>query len=847
MSHRVVSLLPAVFGKTLSSGLGWTRAARDAAARAWNEPRPLRAQLVLLVLATAIPLIGFCLVLLLHQTSQERRQYDQQLTQTVSSIAADIDRQIQAMSVTLRTLGTSRFLVDGRYSEFEAQSRRALGNTLALVLYDASGNKLIDTGAATTARGQVAIGAPIAGQILTPGDPQVSDLMYDTANGSPYIQVRMPLRDGDRLAFTIAMTFSPDLVRDILLAQRIPDGWNTGVSDGQNTVIARSKMHEHFLGTKLSADLVAHRQETGVFSARNLEGVPVYRTVTMLKSANWMIAATVPRNLVSAEMRSAAANLLIIAICALAASAGLAALLARRIAGHIAILGAADLQKPAAARLSPLPKGPVHEVNIMARILAAEVERRSEHEASIEQQRSFLNLVLTAVPSMVYIYDLAAKRTRFQSGAVGALLGYTQADIEAMADPMTDLLHPDDALPVSAHHDALKLSASDASQTLEYRMRHKDGHWHWLMSIDRPLRRDGAGRLLEILGVAVDITERKAMEADLALHASITKAAHDALIALDPQGRIEAWNPGAERVFGYTRDEVIGASAQKLSDPSHIPEQLAMIKEVLAGRIVGPLDTERRRRDGTMISVSISMSPVVASDGTITGVVKAAQDISERKRLEKRQALLTREIVHRGKNQLAVISSIARATARSTPEPQAFIAALTGRLQSLASAHDILINHHWERAELEDIAEAQLQPYADSEHERLRFSGPGVQLPSELAVPIGLALHELATNASKYGALSVPQGRVALDWTKAPSDDGGELLTITWREFDGPAINEPSRRGFGSTLIDRCVPNAEVERSFPETGLVCVLRVPLPKSPDIPEDGMSIGWRDAAQ
>ncbi len=813
----------------------WARRAR----RLVRGPWPLRAHLSLLALCTSIPLLAFSGLLLRHFDSQDREQYAQRLLQTVNSVADDIDRQLQAMTVTLRTLATSRYVSEGRLADFHRQAQRAIGGQFALLVRDPPGHDLLDT--RRPIETVIGEGAPLKetdDRPLTLGDARVSDLIPGAAGEQPSVEIDLPLLLDGVPRYQIAIVFTPDLVRDILLAQRVPEGWVTGVSDATMHVIARSEQHERFVGKPLPDELKRRRLQTGIFPARNLDGVPVLRTVTRLKSADWMVAATVPQHAVTGAARSAVSNLLMIGALVLALSMLLATVLSRRIAGHIAVLARVDKSQAANHAAIARRQGPVREVNAVAGLLAREAERRREHEARIEQQHGFLNLVLTAVPSVIYIYDLAECRTKFFSGAMSTVLGYSPSETEAMPDPLAFLVKSEDIPAIREHHRALAELPPGATRTIEYRMRHKSGAWHWLMSIDRPWRRDANGTLLEILGVAVDISERKEMEDDLALHASVTNAAHDALISIDRDGVIETWNPGAERLFGYTAAEAIGAHVRLLSGPGQCEEQSAMLAGVLAGCTVGPLDAMRRRRDGTQVEVSLSMSPVIAADRNVIGAVKAAQDVSERKRLERRQELLAKELVHRGKNQLAVIASIVRATLRSTPEPKAFTDALFGRLQSLAAAQDILVAQQWECADLAEVARAQLLPHLDHDLSRISLEGPRAVLPAEYAVPIGLALHELATNAAKYGALSTPHGRISLKWTASRTAAGTEVIDLCWRETNGPPVATPVRRGFGSTLIDHCVPNAEVSRHYEPAGLVCTMRVPLAVSPI---DGASPG------
>ncbi len=193
---------------------------------------------------------------------------------------------------------------------------------------------------------------------------------------------------------------------------------------------------------------------------------------------------------------------------------------------------------------------------------------------------------------------------------------------------------------------------------------------------------------------------------------------------------------------------------------------------------------------------------------------------------EAERDLLMRELSHRVKNSFAVLQSILNATLRTTTDPKAFAENFKGRLHSMAAAQDILTNSDWHSADLEALARGQLAAYSTPGSARIKFSGPKVLLPSDLAVPVALVLHELGTNAAKYGALSTPKGRVTLSWVVAESDDAQDLK-IEWREQGGPHVQAPARQGFGSTLIERGLASAKVERHFEPDGVVCRIAVRL--------------------
>jgi two-component sensor histidine kinase len=174
----------------------------------------------------------------------------------------------------------------------------------------------------------------------------------------------------------------------------------------------------------------------------------------------------------------------------------------------------------------------------------------------------------------------------------------------------------------------------------------------------------------------------------------------------------------------------------------------------------------------------------------------AQREIDERKQAQAQQSLLIRELHHRVKNTLATVQAVVGATARSTSSIDDFYKAFVGRIISLANTHSLLTEAVWQTASLREILEKELSPYNDDTGERVAFDGPAVELPSEAAVPIGMAIHELTTNAAKYGALSVDAGRVVVSWTAQPEEEGTRLR-LTWQEHSGPYPSVATYDGSG--------------------------------------------------
>jgi two-component sensor histidine kinase len=217
----------------------------------------------------------------------------------------------------------------------------------------------------------------------------------------------------------------------------------------------------------------------------------------------------------------------------------------------------------------------------------------------------------------------------------------------------------------------------------------------------------------------------------------------------------------------------------------------------------------------------------------------AQSEIEERKQAQTQQSLLIRELHHRVKNTLATVQAVVGATARSAVSIDDFYQAFVGRIISLANTHSLLTEAVWQTASLREILEKELRPYNDTRGERIVLNGPAVDLPSEAAVPIGMAIHELTTNAAKYGALSIPGGKVAISWEAEPVEDGTRLKLV-WEERGGPAVSAPTRQGFGSRLLHRVLAtqlNAKVELDFRPKGLRVAIDAVL-KQARFPEMGV---------
>lgn len=307
----------------------------------------------------------------------------------------------------------------------------------------------------------------------------------------------------------------------------------------------------------------------------------------------------------------------------------------------------------------------------------------------------------------------------------------------------------------------------------------------------------------------VSIVPRPGADADSRL-AAIVDSSFDAIISKDLSSVITSWNHAAERLFGYSAEEAIGQSILMLIPDRLRGEEVDIIARVKRGERVASYETVRRRKDGTLISVSLTVSPIRDRDGEIVGASKIARDITPAKESERRIRMLMREVNHRVKNQFAVILSIIRETNKHSVSPEDFERRVRDRIMALSRSHDLLVTSEWSGASLFDVIQEHLKPFGHED--QISLSGPLLTLLPNAVQHIGMAFHELGTNSSKYGALSSEVGRIAINWQVTTNLAGKREFLLNWEETAIPRKvdrrNDNSRSGFGTVVLRRVAPQA---------------------------------------
>jgi PAS domain S-box-containing protein len=370
------------------------------------------------------------------------------------------------------------------------------------------------------------------------------------------------------------------------------------------------------------------------------------------------------------------------------------------------------------------------------------------------------------------------------------------------------------------------LAGAELAQEEDFVPRH-DGRAVWVRWSMKPWRdaHDGIGGALLFSELVTQQVEMKHAlhESEARFRATFENAAVG-ISHITPDGRFLRFNNALSRILGWPPSELITKSIQEITHPDDLAVELAQLKELEDGKVDSySVDKRDLRKDGTIVWIRRTVSCVRRNDGSIDYFVSVIEDISARKHAEVQVRLLIREARHRVKNLLGLVQVIARQTAASSPED--FIGRFTERVQALAANQALLDQTQRRGVDLQDLVRAQLTPFADLFGSRIFVGGPKLQLNAAAAQAVGLALHELATNAGKYGALSTDAGRVDVEWRS----EGGAFV-MNWTERDGPPVRPPERQGFGTTVIDsmaRLTLGGEVEVDYPSSGLTWRLSCPV--------------------
>ncbi len=598
----------------------------------------------------------------------------------------------------------------------------------------------------------------------------------------------------------------------MLEGNRLPAGWGVSILDRTDHIVARWPDHDRYVGSQANAALRASAEAPeGTVRSVNVAGVPVWGAYARLPGWGWRVAVGVPEAVMDAPMRRSALVLGMVGLLAVAASIAAAVLFGRRLARPIRALGRAAAEigaTPAPARTG------IRELDQVASSLAASAER----------------LRLAQDAGQVGIWELDAAAGRAVASASQARIYGLPASAAPHGfgwDAWVACLHPDDRDRAAATlRDAI---ATGGSHDDHFRIRRADtGEQRWI----RASGRSSAGRFV---AVNIDVTAARAAADALAASAAEFRAIFEnsvvgKVLAEAATLRFIRANRGFCQIVGREEAELAGGfTLLDLIHPDDRAANAAGFREALEEGRPWRVETRLLHCDGSLrwVIASIALLPGVA--GQAMRAVAAVQDITDRRRAEERQALLAREVDHRAKNALAVVQAALRLTPKD--DAPAFARAIEGRVNALARAQTLLAEGGWTGTQLRLLVEGELAgfigPVEAEWPARVTLEGPVLQISAEASQPLAMALHELATNATKHGALSAPGGHVAVTWA-AEARDG--VLLLDWVETGGPPVaGPPGRLGFGSRVLEATLRQlgGTIQAEWHPEGLACRLRAPL--------------------
>jgi PAS domain S-box-containing protein len=463
--------------------------------------------------------------------------------------------------------------------------------------------------------------------------------------------------------------------------------------------------------------------------------------------------------------------------------------------------------------------------------LVADITERKQAEDQLFRSETLLRSATENAGVGLVLLD-TNRRYLFANRAYSTILGLGNGDLVGKG--------PAEVLPeVYNHQISPRLDRAFAGERLTYELVTPEagGQARYYTVVYEPLL-DDQGRVTNVIVVIYDITAPKLAELRIAASEERFRGIYEhtatGISITDMEGRFQSCNPAYSAMLGYSEDELRALKFEELVHPEDREANMTEI-ERLIGQEIPSFEIVNRyiARGGKPIWVHKHVSLIRDAAGRPTNITALTTDMTERKRQEEQVTLLMHEVNHRAKNMLTVVLSVARQTLATQPED--FIGRFGERIQAMAASQDLLVKNEWKGVDLEELVRSQLAHFKDLIGARIELRGPPLFVSAPAAQTLGMALHELATNAGKYGALSNGEGHLQVGWSLESSGAGAGTFEISWRECGGPAVVSPASHGFGSTVITRLAKeslDAEVDLEYAAGGLSWRLQCPIAEVAD---------------
>ncbi|WP_164549783.1 PAS domain S-box protein [Altericroceibacterium xinjiangense] len=463
-----------------------------------------------------------------------------------------------------------------------------------------------------------------------------------------------------------------------------------------------------------------------------------------------------------------------------------------------------------------------------------DISERAQSDQRLRDSEAQFRTMADNSPGLIWMAD-AGGAIVFVNQRYEEVFGYPVADLHGTG--WRRIIHPDD---VDAFHQTfLRTVTEQARFRTEMRTVTRSGEVLWLQCDGRP-RFEEDGSFAGYVGVNIDITDTKQAQDSLRVTQrrldAVLNNASVSIFLMDDKQQCIYMNRAAEQLTGFRFEETRGRPLHDVihhtrPDGSHFPLHECAIDRAFPEKNNTRGEEVFVHRDGHFYPVAFTASPVCDEDANTVGTIIEVQDITERRRAENHQRLLIDELNHRVKNTLSIIQGIARQSFKGAAAWHEAREAFEGRLAALAATYNLLTDQHWDTVSISAVIEDTLRPFRDGT-QRFTIEGPDLQIVPKTAVTLALGLNELATNAAKYGALKTDEGQLEVVWRTVATDEG-ERLRLMWRESGGPHVEQPSRQGFGTRMVERALAielGGQVRIDFRPEGVVCTVDAPLPRT-----------------
>jgi PAS domain S-box-containing protein len=792
----------------------------------------IAARLIAIVIALALPLNLVVIVVIWNLDGAADEAQRASLLYSARSVAAAVDAELGKYIALAQALSRSPALLDDDLDAFDAEARRAFASikNASFLVADVAGQQLINGAARPSQslprRNPVALRAQ--NLALEGRSVVVSDVLIDPDVDDWVANVDVPIFKDDQPFRALAVTMRARGFLKLLNAREMPKNWIAGIIDGQGRFIARVPDHAANVGQLASEGWREVKDQDGIFEFFHpSQGDMVANASAHPALSGWTVGVAVKKTELQAAALNAVRWAIMLGIFISLMSLGLAVAIARRITRPIA-----EMRDKAAVVLtghqisfeSDLP-----ELGDLWSALKQAVADRGRSDAARHESEGRLAAIVTSSLAAIISMTLDGALTSWNAAAE-RLFGYTEKE---MLGQSIQRLNPAERQSEEAAM-LVRVAAGETIEHFETIGLHKDGSTVELSVTISPIH-DREGKVVGASKIARDIIARKQTEEALRDRLSEIEAIYHntpiGLALLDRDLRFVRINAALAEMNGVPAANHIGRlvwdvvpAMRDASEPHmrHVLQTGGLVRTEVSG--------ENPKLPGIIRYWEKTFYPLRRSDGSILAIGVMVEEITERKRAQEHQILLLREVNHRTKNMLSIVQSIARQTAASNSTD--FVERFSARVQALSANQDLLVQNDWRGVDLEELARAQLARFLELFDTRITIHGPKLRLAAAAAQSVGMALHELATNASKHGALSGQHGRVDINWRL----DGDEF-TIRWTERDGPYVEAPKRRGFGSTVtstVAKASVDGEVEILYASTGLIWRLKCSADKALERP-------------